>query len=43
LNDLKQSTRQRFVALEFDYPEPAWNDRYWKGSVASTVTVPASL
>lgn len=23
LKDLKQSTRQRFVALEFDYPEPA--------------------
>lgn len=23
LKDLKQSTRQRFVAMEFDYPEPA--------------------
>lgn len=23
LKDLKQSTRQRFIALEFDYPEPA--------------------
>lgn len=23
LKDLKQSTRQRFVAIEFDYPEPA--------------------
>ncbi|MCV4938711.1 AAA family ATPase, partial [Escherichia coli] len=22
LKDLKQSTRQRFVAMEFDYPEP---------------------
>ncbi len=22
LKDLKQSTRQRFVAIEFDYPEP---------------------
>ncbi|MEJ2593026.1 MAG: AAA family ATPase [Candidatus Thiodiazotropha sp.] len=27
LKDLKQSTRQRFVALEFDYPEPALEQR----------------
>ena len=27
LKDLKQSTRQRFVALEFDYPEPALERR----------------
>ena len=27
LKDLKQSTRQRFVALEFDYPEPALEAR----------------
>lgn len=27
LKDLKQSTRQRFVALEFDYPRPAMEQR----------------
>jgi nitric oxide reductase NorQ protein len=27
LKDLKQSTRQRFVALEFDYPEPLLEQR----------------
>lgn len=27
LKDLKQSTRQRFVALEFDYPDPAREQR----------------
>ncbi len=27
LKDLKQSTRQRFVALEFDYPEPSLEQR----------------
>jgi len=27
LKDLKQSTRQRFVALEFDYPEVALEQR----------------
>ncbi len=27
LKDLKQSTRQRFVALEFDYPDPALEQR----------------
>ncbi len=27
LKDLKQSTRQRFVALEFDYPEPQLEQR----------------
>ncbi len=27
LKDLKQSTRQRFVALEFDYPEPELEQR----------------
>lgn len=27
LKDLKQSTRQRFVALEFNYPEPALEQR----------------
>lgn len=27
LKDLKQSTRQRFVALEFDYPTPALEQR----------------
>lgn len=27
LKDLKQSTRQRFIALEFDYPEPSLESR----------------
>ncbi len=39
LKDLKQSTRQRFVALEFDYPEPELERRI----VASESGVDAAL
>jgi nitric oxide reductase NorQ protein len=32
LKDLKQSTRQRFVALEFDYPDAEARDRHREGN-----------
>ncbi|HKG59396.1 MAG TPA: hypothetical protein VKB05_06410, partial [Pyrinomonadaceae bacterium] len=36
LKDLKQSTRQRFVAIEFDYPHPRWKPRSLRAKAVLT-------
>ncbi|MET0069651.1 MAG: CbbQ/NirQ/NorQ/GpvN family protein [Candidatus Thiodiazotropha sp.] len=43
LKDLKQSTRQRFVALEFDYPEPELEKRIIQNEAAVDAEMAARL
>jgi nitric oxide reductase NorQ protein len=43
LKDLKQSTRQRFVALEFDYPEPALEQRIVENEASVEAATAARL
>jgi nitric oxide reductase NorQ protein len=43
LKDLKQSTRQRFVALEFDYPEPALEQKIIESEASVDAATAARL